>query len=173
MANHCYNYASIEGTEQMLDLFEKRLAEATKNNEALFHPTFYQVLGLEARDGDVYDDFGSRWFDTLWERHSPTTGLLSGDSAWSPVSEFLRKLSEVYSFNIESTYEEGGDNFGGWFNCTNGEVTTDVTTSYYAFRYTEEGEYFMQSLIEDANEGYWESADELDKDLLEIGRAHV
>ena len=42
-----------------------------------------------------------------------------------------------------------------------------MTTSYYAFRYTEEGEYFMQSLIEDANEGYWESADELDKDLLE------
>jgi hypothetical protein len=28
MANHCYNTACIEGSQEMLDLFEKRLAEA-------------------------------------------------------------------------------------------------------------------------------------------------
>lgn len=38
MANHCYNWASIEGKKEMLDLFEKRLAEAInkyKENESV------------------------------------------------------------------------------------------------------------------------------------------
>jgi hypothetical protein len=167
MANHCYNSASIEGSEQMLNLFEQRLNEAKKENRALFHPTFYQVLGQETTEQDVYFEFGSRWFEATWERQSPTTGVFSGDSAWSPVSEFFRKLSEVYELSIESTYEEECENFGGWYDCVNGEITRDATTSYYAFRYMEEGDYYIQNLIEDAQDGYWESADDIDEYLLE------
>jgi len=173
MANHCYNSADIEGSEQMLDLFEQRLNEATKQHQGtLFHASFYHVLGIAIEEeetwADSYFDLGSRWFDPLWERQSPTTGVLSGDSAWSPVSEFFRKLSEVYELQIESTYEEGGENFGGWYDCVNGKVTRDVTTSYFAFRYMDEGDYYIQNLIEDAQDGYWESADELDEALLEV-----
>ena len=166
MANHCYNSASIEGSEQMLNLFEQRLNEAKKEDRALFHPTFYQVLGQETTEQDVYFEFGSRWFEATWERQSPTMGVLSGDSAWSPVSEFFRKLSEVYELSIESTYEECGDNFGGWYDCVNGEITRDATTSYYAFRYMEEGEHYMQNLIEDVEDGYWESESDIDEDLM-------
>jgi hypothetical protein len=170
MANHCYNSASIEGSKQMLDLFEQRLNEATKISRTLYNNTFYQVLGKEPVDGDVYNTFGSRWFDPMWERHSATSGVLSGDSAWTPVTEFLFKLSDVYQLKIESEYEEMGDNFGGWFDCENGEMTRDITTSFYAFRYLDDREHTMETMLEDATDGYWESVDDFDSELLEIMR---
>jgi len=60
MANHCYNWASIEGSKEMLDLFEKRLAEATEELNHLWWQTYFDVLGQEVVDGDVYNEFGSR-----------------------------------------------------------------------------------------------------------------
>lgn len=170
MANHCYNSASIEGTEQMIDLFLQRLVDAKKEERALFNPTFYQVLGEEMTDEDVYNQFGSRWFDASFDRYSPNIIYLYGDSAWSPVNEFLLRLSAVYGFTIQSTYEESGEDFGGWFSCTNGEITKDESTSYYAFRYTEDREHTMETMLEDVLDGYWESVDELCPDLLEIMR---
>ena len=170
MANHCYNSASIEGSKQMLDKFEKALNKATKISSSLNKNAFYKVLGQEPTDEDVYETFGSRWFDPMWERHSATSGVLSGDSAWSPVSEFFRLLSDVYQLEITSTYEEMGDNFGGWYDCENGEMTRDVTTSYYAFRYLDDREHTMETMLEDATDGYWESVDDLDSELLEIMR---
>jgi hypothetical protein len=168
MANHCYNSASIEGSKQMLDKFEKALNKATKISSSLNKNAFYKVLGQEPTDEDVYETFGSRWFEPMWERHSATSGVLSGDSAWSPVSEFFRLLSDVYQLDITSTYEETGDNFGGWYDCCNGKETRDVTTTYFAFRYMEDEEEYMQNLLEDASEGYWESLEDLDWELLEI-----
>jgi hypothetical protein len=169
MANHCYNWASIEGSKEMLDLFEKRLAEATTNEtEHLWWETYFAVLGKEVVDGDSYSDFGSRWFRPDWERQSETSGVLSGDSAWSPVSEFFLRLSEVYQLEIESEYEEGGCDFGGWYNCINGEVTKDVTVSYHVYRMTEGGEEFFYYTLENAEDGYWDSIDQLDEDFLSM-----
>jgi hypothetical protein len=170
MANHCYNDAHIEGTEQMIDLFIQRLEEAKKEEESLYNPTFYKALGQEPTNEDVYNQFGSRWFDANFERFSPTSMSLCGDSAWTPINEFLLRLSAVYGFTIASTYEESGEDFGGWFSCTNGEVTLDKSTSYYAFRYLDDREHTMETMLEDVTEGYWESVDYLDLELLEIMR---
>jgi hypothetical protein len=170
MANHCYNDAHIEGTEQMIDLFIQRLEEAKKEDQALYNPTFYKALGQEPTNEDVYNQFGSRWFDANFERFSPTSMSLCGDSAWTPINEFLLRLSAVYGFTIASTYEENGEDFGGWFSCTNGEVTLDKSTSYYAFRYMDDREHTMETMLEDATEGYWESVDDLDSELLETMR---
>lgn len=170
MANHCYNSASIEGTEQMIDLFIQRLEEAKKEAKSLYNPTFYKVLGQESTNEDVYNQFGSRWFDANFERFSPTSMSLCGDSAWTPINEFLLRLSSVYGFTIASTYEESGEDFGGWFSCTNGEVTLDKSTSYYAFRYLDDREHTMETMLEDVTEGYWDSVDNLCPDLLEVMR---
>lgn len=167
MANHCYNWASIEGSKEMLDLFEKRLEEATKERNSLWWNTYFAVLGKEVVEGDAYNDFGSRWFVPDWERLSETNGVLTGDSAWSPVSEFFRQLSDVYGFEIVS-YEEGGMDFGGWFNCTNGEVTKDVTVSYHVYRFTEEDTEFFYSVLENIEDGCWDSIDDMDKDFLSM-----
>lgn len=170
MANHCYNDAHIEGTEQMIDLFIKRLEEAKKEEKSLYNPTFYKALGQEPTDEDVYNQFGSRWFEANYERMSPTAISLRGESAWSPVNEFFLRLSAVYGFTIQSTYEEGGQDFGGWFECENGEVTRDESTSYYAYRYLDDREHTMETMLEDASEGYWESVDDLCPRLLEVMR---
>ena len=170
MANHCYNDAHIEGTEQMIDLFVHRLEEAKKEERSLYNATFYKVLGMEVEEEDVYDQFGSRWFEADYERMSPTAISVWGDSAWSPVNEFFLRLSAVYGFTIQSTYEEGGEDIGGWFECENGEVTRDESTSYYAYRYLDDREHTMETMLEDASEGYWESVDDLCTDLLEVMR---
>lgn len=170
MANHCYNDAHIEGTEQMIDLFVQRLDEAKKEEKSLYNPTFYHVLGMDVEEKDVYDQFGSRWFEANYERMSPTAMSLCGDSAWSPVNEFFLRLSAVYGFTIQSTYEESGEDFGGWFECENWEVTRDESTSYYAYRYLDDREHTMETMLEDASEGYWESVDDLCPDLLEVMR---
>ena len=171
MANYCYNGVYIYGTEQMLDKFEKALNKATKVSTSLNKNTFYQVLGQEPVDGDVYETFGSRWFEPSWERTLPNKVTLCGCSAWTPISEFLLRLSAVYGFTIESTYEEGGDDFGGWYDCKNGEITRDESTSFYAFRYLDNREHAMESMTYDASEGCWESVDELCPELLEIMRS--
>ena len=88
---------------------------------------------------------------------------MTGDSAWSPVSEFFRKLSDVYGFKIESTYEEGGMDFGGWFDCINGHITKDECASYHVYRFTEEDTEFFYSTVENAEEGYWDSIEEMDQ----------
>ena len=168
MANHCYNWASIEGSKEMLDLFEKRLAEATKERDSLWWETYFAVLGKEVAEGDAYNDFGSRWFVPYWERQSETHGVLSGDSAWSPVSEFFLQLSEVYQFEITSEYEEGGCDFGGWYNCKNGVVNKDETVSYQVYRLTEGGDEYFLSLLEEVEERCWESIDDMDKDFLSM-----
>jgi hypothetical protein len=170
MANHCYNWASIEGSKEMLDLFEKRLAEATTNEtEHLWWETYFAVLDKPIEEGISYEVFGSRWFRPDWERQSETSGVLSGDSAWSPVSEFFRKLSEVYHLEIESTYEECGCDFGGWYNCTNGKVERDVCTSYHAYRFQEDDTEFFYNLLEDIEEdSCWESIDDMDEDFIAL-----
>ncbi len=168
MANHCYNTASIEGSKEMLDLFEKRLEEATKEKNSLWWNTYFAVLGKEVVDGDVYDKFGARWFEPFWERHTPTSGVLSGDSAWSPVSQFLLQLSEVYQFEIESEYEECGCDFGGWFNCENGAVTKDVTVSYQVYRLTEGDSEYFYTVLEDVEDGCWDSIDQMNQDFIDM-----
>lgn len=169
MANNCYNSASIEGSKEMLDLFEIRLKEATKEIEHLWWKTYFDVLGLPEEEGISYEVFGSRWFIPFWERHSPTSGVLSGDSAWSPVSEFFRKLSDVYQLEIESEYEECGSDFGGWYNCTNGEIIRDVCTSYHAYRFQEEDTEFFYTLIADIeDDSSYESIDDLDEEFIAL-----
>lgn len=152
----------------MLDLFEKRLNEALKNSNHLWWKTYFDVLGLPEDEGISYEVFGSRWFHPYWERHSATHGVLSGDSAWSPVSEFFRKLSDVYQLRIESEYEECGCDYGGWFDCINGQVTRDKTVSYNAYQFIERDTEFLYSLIEDAEEGYYDSINDMDEDFLSL-----
>jgi hypothetical protein len=169
MANNCYNSANLEGSKEMLDLFEKRLEEATKIISHLWYTTYFAVLDMPVKEGVSYEEFGSRWFIPFWERHSATSGVLSGDSAWSPVSEFFRKLSETYQLEIESTYEECGSDFGGWYDCKNGEVTKDKTTSYHAFRFIEEDTEFFYTLIADIeDDSSWESIDDMDEEFIAL-----
>lgn len=158
MANHCWNWAHIEGSKENLDLLEAKLKEATSETRHLWYQTFYHVIGQPVPDPetDTYDDFGTRWFDADWDRDSDTSATLSGDSAWSPPSQFFRKLSEVYGLTIESEYEEPGCDFGGYYDCSNGEVTRDESYSYNYYRLMQDKDNFMHNLLENIGCGTYE-----------------
>jgi len=158
MANNCYNWAHIEGSKENLDLLQARLKEAKASDDALYYVSFHHVLDIPVPEStsDVYDDFGTRWFDAEWDRDSDTSATLSGDSAWSPPSEFFRKLSEVYSLTIESDYDEAGCDFGGYYNCSNGNVTRDESYSYNFYKLKQDKELFMFNLLEHIECGTYE-----------------
>ena len=155
MANNCYNWAHINGSKENLDLLQARLKEAKEFDDSLFYPTFHSVLGipLPESDTDVYTEFGTRWYDAEWNRESDTSATLSGDSAWSPPSEFFRKLSEIYSLTIESDYQESGADFGGYYNCSNGEVIRDQTYSYNYYQLKQDKDIFIHNLLGDIAHG--------------------
>ena len=108
MANNCYNHAIVCGSKEALDLIEIKVKEATQLVDHLWYETFYQVLGLPLPEEskDTYDEFGSKWFRIDLDRNRDDMLIISGESAWSPVSEFFLKLSEIYNVEIESIYEE-------------------------------------------------------------------
>lgn len=159
MANNCWNWAFIEGSKENLDLLEARLKEATSETRHLWYQTFYHVIGQPVPDpeSNTYDDFGTKWFHAEWERDSDTSATLTGDSAWSPPSKFFRKLSEVYGLTITSEYEEGGCDIGGYYDCSNGEVTRDECYSFNFYRLTQDKYNFMHNLLEDIGCGVYDN----------------
>jgi len=93
MANHCYNFASVYGSKDALDLLEKRIKDAKKENDHLWYETFYQVLGFASPEEstDSYEEFGSKWFNCDVIRDKDTEMTISGDSAWSPYPSFIER----------------------------------------------------------------------------------
>jgi hypothetical protein len=162
MANNCYNHASLCGSKEALDLIELRVKEATQIVDHLWYETFYQVLGLPLPEEskDTYDEFGSKWFQIDLDRNSDDMLIMSGDSAWCPVSEFFLKLSAIYNLEIESCYEECGNDIAGWFECNNGEVWREEDVTFDEFSYREDTAAFLENKKDAINFGDYD--DELD-----------
>jgi hypothetical protein len=172
MANNCYNFATLIGSKESLDLLEARLIESKKETPHLWYETFHQVLGIQVpENGDTYAIFGTKWFDAEWNRESDTEATLSGDSAWSPPSEFFLKLSDVYQLAIESEYEEGGCDFAGYYNCINGEVVRDDTYSYNMFYLLQNREFFIEKICEDITYGTYDDYEDFAKHNEDVVQA--
>jgi hypothetical protein len=144
MANDCYNWANFTGKKENLQRMVQGLEAAQESNKEnhglLWYKAYYIALGTEAPEEsvmikDVYDEFGSKWYDIHDIEFDENSVAISGTSAWSPVSQFFLKLSEAYELQFESEFEEPGSDFGGYFAGKNGEVTDDRTYTYeqYAF----------------------------------------
>ena len=141
MANHCYNYGYFIGKpEEIKKLFAqvKKIDLETETNYrhgdnsaqfTLWAGNFCKVLMNKPEqkpDGsfptkfDVYDKYGSKWFEAHFEIATGHTGdeagiIISGDSAWSPVLPFFSKLCKKYKLTCEGNYEESGMDFAGEF----------------------------------------------------------
>lgn len=178
MPNYCNNWATLSGSETalktMLDNIQK--AVSGNNNEGLWYETYPITLGLDRAkvhndnnlNFDVYEEYGSKWFEIYIDSQSYEDGqgsvVISGDSAWSPISPWLLKLSEVYQLEVESVFEEGGNDFGGYYNCKNGEVTKDLTFEYRVFRYIDDRDNYINSMFDDLDDGTWEDLDDFKND---------
>ena len=131
MANHCYNWVYFTGKkenlEKLLDGLEKAKALNIENGGHIWYETFFTALGMDVPEEtiDVYDEFGSKWYDPCDIEFDGEGITISGTSAWSPVSEFFLKLSSVYQVKFNSEYDEAGHDFGGFYAGENGVVTDD------------------------------------------------
>lgn len=175
MPNYCNNWATFSGSETalktMLDNIQK--AVSGNDNEGLWYETYPITLGLDRaklhhQDGrlnfDVYEEYGSKWFEVYIDSQSYEDGqgsvVISGDSAWSPMSPLFRKLSEVYQLEVESVFEESGNDFGGYYNCKNGVVTKDLTFEWRVFRYIDDRDAYINDMLEDLDCGHWEDLED-------------
>jgi hypothetical protein len=137
MANYCYNHAAFtpNGSLENLELF--RSAISKYRGKCIGSTEFFEILGSEAPESfDAYNEFGSRWFDLDVDDMGDLI-VLSGSSAWSPVSEFFRKLCVKFNLNVESTFEEPGCDFGGYYDVSDGEVVRDKTFTYNQYQWLE------------------------------------
>jgi len=172
MANHCWNHARITGAKDSLDRIEKAISKA-KGEESLWFDTFKKVFdGINIEfSNDTYEEFGSKWFDCNIERESEHDLVISGDSAWSPVSPLFLKLSKCFNVSIESDYEESGCDFGGWFECSNGLVTRDEHTTWLLFcDMNDPGRAFeiiMDNIKDEVYDSYEEWLEEEDDAVVE------
>jgi hypothetical protein len=141
MANDCWNWVCFTGKKEDLQRLHEglRIAESlnAENGGLLWYETFYVALDSEPPEQtvDVYDEFGSKWLDIHDINLSDDSLEFSASSAWSPTSQFFLKLSKVYNLNFESEFEECGNDFGGFFAGSNGEVTDDRTYTYVQYRW--------------------------------------
>ena len=176
MANHCWNWSCFTGDradlEKLIANVNKAIELNAENHGLLWYGTYSVALGLPPwQEGDpeydVYDRYGSKWFDCEVEDNGDHVNLV-GSSAWSPMCEFFRKLSGVYNLKVDAEYEEGGMDFGGFFSAEVGEVTRDEQLSYNQYRVSSDG---TDSILDGIDEGDYESVDEAIehfKDLQEV-----
>jgi len=155
MANYCYNWVIIRGEKDTLDNLQTKF-ETYKSHEGTFSDwcdTFFTEERKKKENifDEIYD-YGTKWFDFEIDRRQDDDLLISGDSAWSPPQEFLRRLSEEYAVVIRGEYEESGCDFGGYADYENGEMN-DQCFTYREWMYIDNQEIFFYRL-EDEVEYY-------------------
>jgi len=155
MANYCNNWAIFSGDKEALTKvyndIEKAMDLNKENYGLIWYETFFVALDIPFKEKlDTYEEFGSKWFQPELSWNGDDL-VISGDSAWSPVSQFFLKLSEKYNLKFVSEFEEAGCDFGGYFDAENGVVTKDETYSYRQYQYLEKG---IENMIHEAREYY-------------------
>ena len=151
MANNCGNWAEISGDFDVIHKIKKDIEEALAYGEAehFWYKSFCKMFDIETED--VYNTFGSKWYEcyinditSIKSNSEKSFMIIAGDSAWSPPVGFYVELSKKYNIKVSAEYEEPGMDFGGFFECENGEVTRDECISYTKYRLICDPYYAMQ-----------------------------
>lgn len=182
MANYCTNFITITGSEENM----KPIYEFFKDSYALEHNDprgEVEVMShfIPYENDDEYkriveeSDFilnpfctfyGTKWDFQLCDCNTddnllPTSVTFSPSTAWSPPIPFCQKLSEKYGVNVHIEYYEGGNDFSGQSEFSDGE---EIVCDEYTY---DEGMYIMD------NEGFWYEVEsdlemETPEDSLEV-----
>jgi len=133
MANNCYNYLEIEGTEEDIKRLERCIeVEGTKENKDY---DMRKVIPIDSEGNGFYKGnicklWGTKWFDGECFENSGTSATLSFDTAWSPSLPVTLEMSLRFNLKINHSYEESGCDFEGDYNVENGNVVLDEERPY-------------------------------------------
>ena len=141
MANHCNNFVTFNGSEDNI----RQLVNKFNNCEkTLWRDLFYEFVNLDINpNADVYKEFGTKWFDPYVQAEQLSGDdsyiTISGESAWSPIIEFAHKICKQFNVTAEGEYDEGGLDFGGFYEIDSAGNVSDREYNYLTYRYLSEG----------------------------------
>jgi hypothetical protein len=181
MTNHCQNFAYFSGEPEQISKLEQALIRETANhlkeeytdkgidipkyasNTVPLYARNYNLILSDQQDDftkpgyDVYDLYGSRWFECEWEVMSDTEIQLTGSSAWSPVVSFFEKICTTYQLEAYGDYAESGNDFAGEFTITKEGELADNQTSYQQYEANNNPDSFFDSALYYISDGDFES----------------
>ncbi|UOY05721.1 hypothetical protein L0P88_17445 [Muricauda sp. SCSIO 64092] len=146
MANHCYNYITINGNSTELNELYERL---TKEQG---YVDFKHVLGRkhEITYGEIFQVVGTKWFTPEIERVDDGI-ILSGDSAWSPPVALFKNLAEQFtSLQICMGFEESGMDFGGEIQINKNGVKEIFSGTFWQYRAHQDYFSFLEAATDEA-----------------------
>ena len=187
MANHCYNYASGTGPKEELIRLQS-IVNLLKNPEfpgnntvwcwaGVFPLFFPQPVGEqeESEDSeepkypDPYETWGSKWFEANFEFDLENNSIIiSGDSAWSPVTFFMEKLSKEYKLELSGSYEEGGMDFAGEYSTSPEGLFNHNETTYRQYQADNYPESYWDELIMCVEDGQYDSIEAVFEELNSV-----
>ena len=151
------NHASIDisdANREKLSAFFKKVLEDTSYGTGFVnwflvakefpHRAEFTEIDLASSDAfykdpktNTYDMFGSKWFECCWDND-----VISGDSAWGPVTLFIKMLSEEFNFDFQMAFEEGGCEIYGRCGSSEGQYWEEDMTKWKY--YIEEGDVWSE-----------------------------
>lgn len=186
MANYCHNFAYFEGEPDQIEKLEEALARETANHlkkeytdKGLAIPTYvntnyvplyagnYSLILSDKKDDftqpsyDVYDLYGSKWFECEWEVMSDTEIQFTGSSAWSPVLLFFQKICTTYQLEAYGDYAESGNDFAGEFTITKEGELVENQTTYQQYEADHNPDSFFDNTLSLICDGHFKTFDEV------------
>jgi hypothetical protein len=184
MANHCYNFITLWGDVNEVKKLNNRLTKlrddalkeeyTDKEKEIPTYQTAFWVHSGSAHKilfqkpdeltnhFDVYEKYGSKWFECNWEYNEGDDFIvLQGDSAWSPMLPLFQKICRKYKLKGEGNYEEPGMDFAGEFEITTHGEIMDIQMSYREFMQKNNPESYWDQLLCDIDNGVFQCFDDI------------
>lgn len=162
MANYCWNWVRVTASKQSLNRLESKFKKYDSTN--WFTEFGDIVLEKKPREYtgqpfDFYYQYGTKWWDITLERVDDGELVISGDTAWSPPLELMKKVSKKYKAVVYCEFEEPGCDFAGEHKYENGNIIMQKDYSYDEYRYIEDKDSWwdcMMERIDENSEGTWD-----------------
>lgn len=118
MPNHCNNQLTLESGEDILNVLNPYLIEATDNNYEL---DFQSIIPMDEKllEGEKWYDWRVENWGTKWNGYDGTISddgsTFTFDTAWSPPLPIIKKLAELTGETFVLQYIEYGMFFCGQY----------------------------------------------------------
>lgn len=179
MANNCWNWVSMTGDKDTLELLKNRMKDYDNfDNLVDWTNHIIQEDRFDREKESPYDVVGTRWWDVLWEEAEIQDGYMSiqGDSAWSPPTQLMELLAKEFKLEITIEFEEPGCDFGGYCTYDSNGLKEDHTVSYRQWSYEQDRYHYLEQFKEDID--HYETMEDVlnehefasKKDLLELAK---
>ena len=150
MANHCWNWISLTGETEKMELLEKKLNNYKQTKYFTEWGDYVLNIGeigdtpeifSKRHKHDPYYVYGTKWFDfdidnkNIDDKSGQCDFTITGDSAWSPPITLIERICETYNLTAEMEYEEGGCDFAGIIMIDGSETKSHDEMTAHQYRY--------------------------------------